>query len=183
MVFPALCDPSAGRRRNHAVRPQLVQPGRGRAGDGLLQRRRRRGILSVGAGVRADAGAFRHHPHQILVLDHRRRTAFPVPDAHRRPHQTMEAQSHGLGIAPPLGSNTPGPRRRCWNAPIFPRRPWWVVEAVDKKRSRLNCIHHLLTQIPYGEVEHAPVILPDRVHNPDYVRNPLPKELFVPQIY
>jgi len=29
---------------------------------------------------------------------------------------------------------------------------WWVVEANDKKRARLNCIHHLLAQIPTGEV-------------------------------
>jgi polyphosphate kinase 2 len=65
----------------------------------------------------------------------------------------------------------------------IPEAPWWVVEAVDKKRTRLNCIHHLLTQIPYGEVEHAPVVLPDRVHNPDYVRNPLPEELFIPTLY
>ncbi|HXP96929.1 MAG TPA: polyphosphate kinase 2, partial [Telmatospirillum sp.] len=65
----------------------------------------------------------------------------------------------------------------------IPEAPWRVVEAVDKKRTRLNCIHHLLSQIPYGEVEHAPVVLPERVHNPDYVRNPLPEELFVPKIY
>ncbi len=65
----------------------------------------------------------------------------------------------------------------------IPEAPWWLVEGVDKKRSRLNCIHHLLTQIPYGEVEHPPVILPERVHNPDYVRHPMPKEMFVPQVY
>jgi polyphosphate kinase 2 len=65
----------------------------------------------------------------------------------------------------------------------IPEAPWWVVEAVDKKRTRLNCIHHLLSQIPYQEVEHPQVILPERVHNPDYVRNPLPEELFVPKIY
>jgi polyphosphate kinase 2 (PPK2 family) len=29
---------------------------------------------------------------------------------------------------------------------------WWVVEAVDKKRARLNCIQHLLGHDPYGEV-------------------------------
>jgi len=61
--------------------------------------------------------------------------------------------------------------------------PWWVIEAVDKKKSRLNCIHHFLSQIPYAEVEREGVLLPDRVHNPDYVRNTLPKEMFVPQVY
>ena len=37
----------------------------------------------------------------------------------------------------------------------IPEAPWWVVQAVDKKKARLNCIHHLLEQIPYGEVPHA----------------------------
>ncbi len=65
----------------------------------------------------------------------------------------------------------------------IPEAPWWVVEAVDKKKARLNCIHHLLSQIPYAEIERDPVMLPDRVHNPDYLRNPVPKEIFVPAVY
>ena len=50
----------------------------------------------------------------------------------------------------------------------IPEAPWWVVEAVDKKRARLNCIAHLLTQIPYEAVPHVDPVLPARVHNPDY---------------
>ena len=65
----------------------------------------------------------------------------------------------------------------------IPEAPWWVVEAVDKKKARLNCIHHLLSQVPYGEIEHPPVLLPERVHNPDYFRTPVPKEMFVPSVY
>ncbi|MCB8880332.1 polyphosphate kinase 2 [Acidisoma cellulosilytica] len=65
----------------------------------------------------------------------------------------------------------------------IPEAPWWVVEGVDKKRARLNCIHHLLSQIPYGEVEHQPVILPERVRNPDYIRGPVPSDMYVPGIY
>jgi polyphosphate kinase len=61
--------------------------------------------------------------------------------------------------------------------------PWWIVEAIDKKKARLNCIHHLLSQIPYDEVEHAPVVLPSRVRNADYIRGPVPPEMFVPAIY
>ncbi|MDE3011419.1 MAG: polyphosphate kinase 2 [Pseudomonadota bacterium] len=61
--------------------------------------------------------------------------------------------------------------------------PWWLVEAVDKKRARLNCIHHLLTQVAYTDVEHPPVVLPERVHNPDYLRGPIPRELYVPSVY
>jgi polyphosphate kinase 2 len=65
----------------------------------------------------------------------------------------------------------------------IPEAPWWVVAADDKKRARLNCIHHLLTRIPYGEVEREPIVLPARVHNPDYSRGPVPPELYVPAVY
>jgi polyphosphate kinase 2 len=65
----------------------------------------------------------------------------------------------------------------------IPEAPWWVVEAVDKKRARLNCIHHLLGQFQYAEVPHAPIDLPARVHHADYVRHPLPTDIFVPQVY
>jgi polyphosphate kinase 2 len=60
---------------------------------------------------------------------------------------------------------------------------WWVVEADDKKKARLNCIHHLLSQFDYTEVDHPEVILPERVHNPDYARRPIQAELLVPSIY
>jgi polyphosphate kinase 2 len=62
----------------------------------------------------------------------------------------------------------------------IPEAPWWIVEAVDKKRARLNCISHLLTQVPYQEVQRPPVVLPPRTRNPDYLRGPVPKEMFVP---
>lgn len=65
----------------------------------------------------------------------------------------------------------------------IPEAPWWVVHADDKKRARLNCIHHLLSQIPYKEVPRAPVVLPERVHNPDYHRTPVPDDMYVPAIY
>ena len=65
----------------------------------------------------------------------------------------------------------------------IPEAPWWVVEAVDKKRARLNCISHLLSQIPYQEVTHPGVELPERVRNPDYIRGPIPKEMHVPAVF
>lgn len=61
--------------------------------------------------------------------------------------------------------------------------PWWVIEGDDKKSARLNCIAHLLDQIPYGDVPHDPVQLPPRVHNPDYIRHPVPDTMKVPRIY
>src|SRR3954447_19745384 len=47
----------------------------------------------------------------------------------------------------------------------IPEAPWWVVQAVDKKRARLNCIQHLLNQVPYHEIEHPRVELPARVYH------------------
>ncbi len=61
--------------------------------------------------------------------------------------------------------------------------PWWVVQAVDKKKARLNCIHHLLQQIPYGEIAHPTIVLPPRERHDDYVRQPVPQEIVVPEIY
>lgn len=61
--------------------------------------------------------------------------------------------------------------------------PWWVVEAVDKKKARLNCISHLLEQVPYREVARPAVELPDRVRHADYERQPIPPEMHVPELY
>ncbi len=65
----------------------------------------------------------------------------------------------------------------------IPEAPWFIVEGNDKKRARLNCIHHLLEQIPYHEVPYEAITLPDRVFNPDYDREVLPPELQVPRRY
>jgi len=61
--------------------------------------------------------------------------------------------------------------------------PWWVVEAVDKKRARLNCISHLLTQVPYCAVQHDAVILPDRIYDPVYRREKIPDAMYVPSLF
>ncbi len=65
----------------------------------------------------------------------------------------------------------------------FPESPWYIVPANDKKRARLNCMAHLLDQIPYGEVEQENISLPDRVFNENYERAVLPRELYVPERY
>ncbi|WP_370283608.1 polyphosphate kinase 2 [Pseudooceanicola sp.] len=65
----------------------------------------------------------------------------------------------------------------------IPEAPWYIVPGNDKKRARLNCIDHLLGMIPYGDVPHEEVRLPDRVFNPDYEREILPRDLYVPQKY
>ena len=61
--------------------------------------------------------------------------------------------------------------------------PWWVVQAVDKKRARLNCINHLLSQFQYHEITHEQIALPERVRNPDYIRHPVPEQMIVPEKY
>jgi polyphosphate kinase 2 len=62
--------------------------------------------------------------------------------------------------------------------------PWWVVPADDKRRARLNCIRHLLSQIPYEDVTRPSVDLPPR---PDsragYIRPPIVDQNIVPQEY
>ena len=65
----------------------------------------------------------------------------------------------------------------------IPEARWWVVQAVDKKKARLNCIHHLLQQMPYTEVSHPEVVLPNRERSEGYRRNPIPDELIVPEVY
>jgi hypothetical protein len=65
----------------------------------------------------------------------------------------------------------------------IPEAPWWVVQAVDKKKARLNCIHHLLGQMPYEEIPHPPIVLPERVRRDDYERHPVPATMFVPEVY
>ena len=65
----------------------------------------------------------------------------------------------------------------------IPEAPWYIVQGNDKKRARLNCIDHFLRQIPYTEVPHEEVALPERVFNPDYERQVLPGDLYVPEKY
>ncbi|MBS0248117.1 MAG: polyphosphate kinase 2 [Proteobacteria bacterium] len=65
----------------------------------------------------------------------------------------------------------------------IPEAPWYIVEGNDKKRARLNCIDHLLQQMPYEPVPHQDITLPDRVFDPNYERKTLPPELYVPPKY
>ena len=58
-----------------------------------------------------------------------------------------------------------------------------MVHAVDKKKARLNCIHRLLGQMPYEETEHAPIVLPEHERHEDYVRQPVPQNIVVPEVY
>lgn len=61
--------------------------------------------------------------------------------------------------------------------------PWYIVEGNDKKRARLNCIDHLLSLVPYREVDSERIELPERIFHPDYERRDLPEDMFVPNKY
>jgi len=61
--------------------------------------------------------------------------------------------------------------------------PWWVVDADDKKRARLNCISHLLGMIPYEDLTPEELILPPRQRDNGYVRPPITDQNFVPEAY
>ena len=65
----------------------------------------------------------------------------------------------------------------------IPQAPWHVVNADSKKKARLNCIHHLLKQIPYKDLTPAPIKLPPRQKRKGYVRPPLSDQHFVPEVY
>ena len=60
--------------------------------------------------------------------------------------------------------------------------PWYVVNADDKRRARLNCIHHLLSLIPYDEIKHKKIKLPP-VNKEGYIRPPMSEQTFVPDVY
>ena len=61
--------------------------------------------------------------------------------------------------------------------------PWYVVEADDKRRARLNCISHLLSMIPYKDLTPEPIELPPRQDKVGYVRPPITDQTFVPEAY
>lgn len=61
--------------------------------------------------------------------------------------------------------------------------PWYVVNADDKERARLNCIQHLLSKIPYEDLTPEPMKLPPRQDDKGYVRPPITDQTFVPEVY
>jgi polyphosphate kinase 2 len=61
--------------------------------------------------------------------------------------------------------------------------PWWVVESDVKTRARLNCIHHLLSMIPYQDLTPPEITLPPRQTDTGYVRPPREGQKFVPEVY
>jgi polyphosphate kinase len=65
----------------------------------------------------------------------------------------------------------------------IPQAPWFVVNADNKKRARLNVIHHLLSLIPYKDLTPEPIVLPPREPDGGYVRPPISEQRFIPEVY
>ena len=63
------------------------------------------------------------------------------------------------------------------------KTPWYVVESDDKKRARLNCIRHLLSQFEYQDLVPGPIELPPRIEASGYMRPPRTEQTYVPEAY
>jgi polyphosphate kinase 2 (PPK2 family) len=61
--------------------------------------------------------------------------------------------------------------------------PWYVVQADNKRKARLNCITHLLSLINYKDLTPEPMKLPPRKPRKAYVRPPIAYQTFVPEVY
>lgn len=60
--------------------------------------------------------------------------------------------------------------------------PWFVVNADNKRKARLNTIHHFLSMIPYQEIKHKKIHLPS-ISMEGYVRPPMTDQTFIPEVY
>lgn len=65
----------------------------------------------------------------------------------------------------------------------IPESPWWVVDGDNKRRARLNTIAHLLSSVPYEEVEYHEIELPPIAPDPGYQRPPIENLNWIPEVY
>ncbi|MGO9487099.1 MAG: polyphosphate kinase 2 [Rhodomicrobium sp.] len=65
----------------------------------------------------------------------------------------------------------------------IPEAPWWIVDAVDKRKARLNCIRHLLGQVPYQELPRREIVLPEELPGGGHARRSGPAAMHVPEVY
>ena len=64
----------------------------------------------------------------------------------------------------------------------IPEAPWYTVESEDKKRSRINVISHLLSTVPWEQLDPPELEIPDRPEEIDYVRPPREEFRYVPDV-
>ena len=61
--------------------------------------------------------------------------------------------------------------------------PWYVVDGDDKRKARLNCIHHLLSQIDYENLTPPQIELPEKQENNGYIRPPIDEQTHIQEVY
>ena len=152
MVFPALRLASAGGRRNRAVRSQLVQPRRRRTRDGFLHATR--STKSSIARCRSSNACWCAPESACSSTGSRSPTKSSTCDSWGASTIRSSSGSSRRWIwnRAGAGRTTPSAKEVMLERSHIPEARWWVVQAVDKKRARLNCIDHLLKQFPYAEV-------------------------------
>jgi len=65
-----------------------------------------------------------------------------------------------------------------------PESSWFVVDANNKRKARLNCIHHLLAHLPFEEIHPPDMALPPlQANNMSYVRTPFESQRMIPEVY
>ena len=153
VVLPAVRRASSRRGRDGPVRPLLVQPRRGRAGDGLRDARPGRGVHAVLPAVRV---ACLQRAGIVLV-----KYWFSVSDEEQerrfqsrleRPDEALEAVTDGHRVTRAVGGVLPRAKDEMLAHTDTEDSPWWVVDGDDKRTARLNCISHLLSLFPYEDV-------------------------------
>ena len=173
MYVAALPAALAGGRRGRDLRPQLVQPRRRRAGDGLLHRGGGEEVPDDGAAVREGDGRLRHHPAQVLARGEPGGADPPARSAHRRRSQDLEALADGPQVLQPLVRLLARARRDVRRHRHRLRAV--VRRAVRRQEARAPQHHHATcsSQIPYKygaarEGEAAEAAEGRRLPEPDY---------------
>ena len=181
-VHPAVPPPPARCGRDRRLRPQLVQPRRSRARDGLLHR-------GPGEALPAGRPAWsrrRWSDSGIILLkywlevseeEQTRRLESRIDDGRKIwKLSPMDLKSYSRWY------DYSRARDEMFAATDTAWAPWYVVRSDDKKRARLNVICHLLGQIPYKEVPREAIKLPKRQKRRDYQESKHPFR-FVPEVY
>ena len=180
MYIQRYMPPSARRGRGRDLRPQLVQPGRRRARDGLLHRRAGQEVPAGRAAGRKGDRRIRHHPHQVLA-----RGEQPTNRRAGSKHaSTTDARSGScrrwISKSYSRWYDYSRARDEMFAATDTSWAPWYVVRSDDKKKARLNVIRHLLGRVPHEKVKRPKVKLPKRQKAGNY-REPDYPYKFVPE--
>ena len=121
---------------------------------------------------------------QVLVLGQRRGAGAPLPEPHRRPDQALEAAARWTSSHASRWVEYSRAKDEMFAHTDIKQAPWYVVNADDKKRARLNLIRHLLSLIPYEDLTPEPIEpAAARSRTAGYVRPPMTDQTFVPEVY